>query len=68
MGNRHCGQDVAATAAGRCTLDLELVTQDFDNEEAAGLYPINAARNRALLLAQSEVPSAAPASGWLTPR
>lgn len=41
-------------ASGACTLDLELVTEDFDDKEEAGLYPFNAARNRALMLARTE--------------
>ena len=46
---------LANSCAGSCILDLELITQDFSSEEEAGLYPINAARNRALMLARSDV-------------
>lgn len=40
--------------SGSCQLHLELTTQDFEEEEAAGLYPFNAARNRAMMLAETE--------------
>jgi hypothetical protein len=40
--------------AGVCTLDVELIMQDFESEEETGLYPFNAARNRAVMLAQTE--------------
>lgn len=46
---------------GACALDLQLVAESFDQaevDEVAGLYPFNAVRNRALMLAQTEV-------GWL---
>lgn len=48
--------------AGSCTLDLELATEDFDSREEALLYPFNAARNRALMLAQTE---ARRCTAWL---
>ncbi len=41
--------------SGACTLDVDLIVQDFDREEDTFLYPFNAARNRALMLAQTEV-------------
>ncbi|GAB4822605.1 hypothetical protein N2152v2_009651 [Parachlorella kessleri] len=41
-------------AQGRCTLDLELASEDFRDEGEVGLYPFNAARNRALMLAGTE--------------
>jgi hypothetical protein len=44
-----------AALPGLCVLDIELATQDFEDEEEAGLYPFNAARNRALKLARTEV-------------
>ncbi|KFM28697.1 Glycosyltransferase-like protein LARGE1 [Auxenochlorella protothecoides] len=37
-----------------CTLDLQLVGEEFDTRAEAGLYPFNAIRNRALMLAQTE--------------
>ena len=43
---------------GFCALDLQLVAESFDQaevDEVAGLYPFNAVRNRALMLAQTEV-------------
>lgn len=43
------------TVAGPCILDLELMVESFQNETQTGLYPFNAIRNRALMLAQTEV-------------
>lgn len=40
--------------AAACTLDLQLVGEEFDTRAEAGLYPFNAIRNRALMLAQTE--------------
>ncbi len=40
--------------AGSCVLDLELASEDFEQEGEAALYPVNAARNRALILARTE--------------
>lgn len=54
---------VVYPAAGLCILDIELVTEDFKTEEEAALYPFNAARNRALMLAQTE--ASASAVAWL---
>ncbi|GAB4820650.1 hypothetical protein N2152v2_007696 [Parachlorella kessleri] len=39
---------------GACTLDVDLIVQDFDRDEDTFLYPFNAARNRALMLAETE--------------
>ncbi|KAI7837110.1 hypothetical protein COHA_009058 [Chlorella ohadii] len=40
---------------GRCKLDLVYVTEEVGSMELVGLYPVNALRNRALMLAQTEV-------------
>jgi hypothetical protein len=42
--------------SGRCALDLELAVEDFSspNDRLIGLYPFNAARNRALALSSTE--------------
>ncbi len=50
--HNHHGATIRIT--GACALDLELATQDFEDELQASLYPFNAARNRALMLAQTE--------------
>ncbi|GAB4815237.1 hypothetical protein N2152v2_002283 [Parachlorella kessleri] len=37
-----------------CVLDVELATQDFGEGAEAALYPVNAVRNRALMLARTQ--------------
>ncbi|KAL4856061.1 LARGE xylosyl- and glucuronyltransferase 2 [Chlorella vulgaris] len=40
---------------GRCKLDIVFVTEDVESMEMVGLYPVNALRNKALQLSQTEV-------------
>lgn len=39
----------------RCKLDIVFVTEDVESMEMVGLYPVNALRNKALQLSQTEV-------------
>ena len=41
--------------AASCVLDVELATQDFGDVAEAALYPVNAVRNRALMLSRTQV-------------
>lgn len=40
---------------GRCKLDVVLLTEEVESAEMVGLYPVNALRNKALMLSQTEV-------------
>ena len=43
------------TGPRRCKLDLVFVTEEVERMDLVGLYPVNALRNKALMLSQTEV-------------
>lgn len=42
-------------SAGRCKLDLQLLSQEMHELQRRDLYPINSLRNRALAAAETDV-------------
>jgi hypothetical protein len=48
---------------GRCKLDVVLLTEEVESAEMVGLYPVNALRNKALSISQTEVGGAGVGGG-----